>query len=51
MQSDATAGSASYSPIPDHDPDFWDANPVYVPYCTGDLHAGMVNCTSPLSFV
>ena len=49
-QSDATAGSASCSPIPDHNPDFWDANHVYVPCCTGALHAGMVNCTSPLSF-
>jgi len=21
-------------------PDFWDANHVFVPYCTGDLHTG-----------
>ena len=25
---------------PEENPDFWSAHHVYVPYCTGDLHAG-----------
>merc|ERR1719491_815779 len=30
------------SPDPAQNPDFHDAHHVYVPYCTGDTHAGQV---------
>ena len=34
----------SYAAI---NPDFFDAHRVYVPYCTGDVHGGQRNATSP----
>eukprot|EP00038_Savillea_parva_P030536 m.78377 g.78377 ORF g.78377 m.78377 type:complete len:475 (+) comp9215_c0_seq2:46-1470(+) len=43
-------GSASVNVDSAKNPDFWDANHVFVPYCTGDLHTGQVNKTGLLTF-
>ena len=37
---DDYAGSAIIDPDKAKNPDFWDANVAYIPYCTADFHAG-----------
>ena len=42
-----TFSESVFEQDPETNPDFYGANLVYVPYCTGDVHSGTRSSTTP----